>query len=283
MRPDPQSFYSELSMYRVASPKLPFVVVEGETDRNLLENKLSIRRPRAEVHVAGNKKTALKVNDLARARQNLNPIVFVLDADFDRFTGRDRQSETVVYTDANDMECTILSVDNVIDRIEPELLPRHVIGEILATASFASLKDLVIDCAWEIGKYRAINDKDNLSLSFRFPEGIGYIDFYQLPGFRWRDDAFRTWVRNNPRNLPQKVDKLFTEVDGTAWSNDKIHLCRGHDVVEILAMIQNHHAESFQFSKWVPNIMGSVFRLQVDETRLRNTRMVSKIMEIVSR
>lgn len=283
MNQTPGSIYTVLCFFREKYANVPLIIVEGQTDKNLIFGKLIKKEEVAKVIVAGNKKNALEVDKRSLTeKSSLAPMICVVDADYDRFTGRDRQSNIVVYSDANDMECTILTVDDILSRVETELLPSDVIQSLLQHSKCATLKDLVVNRAYEIGKYRAINQKHNLAIDFKPHSSKGFTDFYDPPLFQWCDGNFRAWLSNNSKNHSEKLNILYSMVDQLTGTVNKIDFCRGHDVLEVLARIQNNYAGPVNYATWTSIHLESVLRLNVEEDKLRSTQMAKRILEILS-
>jgi len=274
-RPDAKATYTSFRFVREAHPRELFVVVEGDTDRNLLASKVFRQHPKAQILVAGNKINALRVERLSRELISLAPVIFVVDADYDRHMGKSEQSDVVVYTDANDMECTILSIDDVLERTEHELMPRSVISQLLTDTGYRTLRDLVISRAAHVGRYRLTNATRELGLSFK---DLPYSVVFEPPRFSWCDSVFRDWMRDKNAAQASRVDQLFAAVDETAWGGDDLNVCRGHDLLEVLSIIQKHFAPAHGYNCWESRLLESILRVAVDESRLRATRMVQRLL-----
>ena len=283
-RPKPEAVYSWLKMARVSDPHNPFLVCEGITDQKILRALIAKLRSdnRPKLFPGYGKLTALSVEKLCRKHGDVSPVAFVVDADYDRHVNQSRESPTVFYTDGNDMECTLLMVDDILERWRDHenLVPSLVLNEVLSDTRCETWYDFVVDRASYMGQYRLLDRQLKLHLSFRSKsngvlEDPPWEEFLEPPSFAWNDARFRDWLALQNTQSEEKqegVRKLFAAFDGLGDVPRGVTLCRGHDLLHVLCIVVNYLAPD-GWPRYNPSQLEEMLRMVVDLNKLGGTQM----------
>ena len=272
LKPTPESLLAEMYMLRAKNPRLSVLIVEGETDRNLFCKFLGSSH--WEVIPAQGKRIALGLAAHAD-RRNLNFLLVVIDADWDRCLGRCIVSDTIVYTDHNDMECTIIATDTL-DDVARELLPASALKSLLKETGHPTLRALLCDRAATLGWFRLISERDRLSLKFRdlpFPEFLGEADF------AWDCQGLLGWLRKNNAGKEEAVARLESAFYSLRDSGGPkgLDACCGHDLLGLMAVLSARLGPSGGRDPWTGKQIEAAVRLSFAATQYSKTEMAARI------
>ena len=283
-KPTPKGVYSSLRMARVSDAHTPFLICEGITDQKVLRALIASLRTdlRPRLFPGYGKINALRVEKLCRSLGGVSPVAFVVDADYDRHVGQSHQSPTVFYTDANDMECTMLMVDDILERWRDRenLVPSAVLNKVLSETGCGTWHEFIVDRASRMGQYRLVDRQQKLGLSFRSREAGGPTDppwgeFLEPPTFTWNDARFRDWLlvqNTEPEDRREVVDRLFSVFECIRDAPRGLDLCRGHDLLQVLSVVVNYLAPK-GWPQYEPTQLEEMLRMVVDLNKLGGTAM----------
>jgi len=235
--------FSQIQMNQVARGDCLHVVFEGDDDKTLA--KRMFRDCESPVHwiVGHGRVNCLRIHGLCKQRK-VPRVLVVVDSDYGRKLNTLEDPHLVAYTDLNDMECTVLAVDPVVERHQEEFVDRNRVRECLSRCGYDSLFSVVVERAARLGAYRFVNQRDKRSLRFRNPKPPGdlpYAEFIDIaPEFSWRDEVFREWFAARNCDKSEDVAALFDAVDGLSMNtDDHLEWCQGHDLLALYAVIHS--------------------------------------------
>lgn len=213
---------TRIRMMRTAGHTGAFLLVEGDDDAIFFREFVD-RTCRVQIGYGKDKvETAIGILD----GENFLGVLGIVDADADILEGKTRFSPNLIWTDLRDIEMMFIrsrALDRLLDRFaNPEFIsPHEVRTRILAVAT-------------PIGYWRWLSFRKNLALDFKTIELKDFVDEKTLildeGAFLRRLEE----VMKKPRFcLDVHVEDLQTL---KTLHSDPWHLCRGHDVVQILGI-----------------------------------------------
>jgi len=170
----------------------------------------------------------------------------VVDADYDRVLGRVCSSPRVVYTDLNDLECTMVGC-GVLEHLSAEIMSDAALVGLSEKLCGRTLRQALIEGAATIGKYRLANEVGGYGLRFR---NMPASTVLMKDTFEVDERALRQWITDaNPES--RELDSLWHLVDGDSLHGyDPVDLCNGHDLVELLAAFTARYGPENQRAVW---------------------------------
>ena len=244
----PGATFSQIEIVQAVNPDTLHVVCEGADDIDFLQELFLAAADRASDGrvkwvIGHGRPYCMKIHRLCLERGKKR-VLFVVDADYDRKLNVLQPFEAVAYTDRNDMECTVLAVDPVLDRLQDQYAAKEASQRLLEATGHSSVFALAVDRASRMGRYRFVDKREKLSLRFKNPKPDvepPYESFVSPDDkVSWNDSALRAWLLERNQDAPLKVAKLFEEVDQLPNSEeDKLDWCQGHDLIGFHAVIHN--------------------------------------------
>ena len=279
---------NEIFMVREAEPNCIFVFFEGETDVNLFKKIIKNEFKNVSNYIklvsSDGKQEAKKIIKKAKEKKLKNVIAF-LDADFDRKKNpKLDDSNDLIYTDQNDLECTILhlGVLNLDDLPCNELFDKRALNDFLKNLKHHSLFDLLVHLASKIGWLRFHNFDKKLHLSFK---NLPYRDLFSETNFEFNKEKFYEYLTeiNRPKTdsalLKSRIETL-NNLNETEAPQD-IQYCNGHDICELISLINNRLGgrESVR-----PKSIESMIRIWFsDPTYYKGSPMITKLKNRLTR
>jgi hypothetical protein len=242
----PEALVSTIEIHVATKPHWLHVVLEGDDDATLLKRLFKPCDTFVRWHVANGRPNVFRVHRLCKSR-GIGRVLFVADADWHRRLGALEELEDVAYTDRNDMECTVLSIDPVLERHQGDFVSTHQAEAFLAEVGHESLFDTAVELASHMGLYRFINHRDKLNLAFKSPRPCTEPPYDSFlgggGGVAWDDSAFRKWFAARNQDRPAEVVALFKAVDAVGeLDEDRLDWCQGHDLIAIHAVLHSRIA-----------------------------------------
>ena len=273
---------NDIIMVREAEPNCIFVYFEGETDVNLFKKIIKNEFKNVPNYIklvsSDGKQEAKKIIKKAKEKK-LKDVIAFLDADFDRKKNpRLDDSNDLIYTDQNDLECTILhlGVLNLDDLPCNELFDKRALNDFLKNLKHQSLFDLLVQLASKIGWLRFHNFDKKLNLSFK---NLPYRDLFSETNFEFNKEKFYEYLTENNRPktdsalLKSRIETL-NKLNETEAPQD-IQYCNGHDICELISLINNRldGRESVR-----PKSIESMIRIWFsDPTYYKGSPMITKL------
>jgi hypothetical protein len=282
----PTATFSQIEITQAADPKGLHIVLEGRDDIDFLKglflNNCKHTVP-VQVHWvnACGRPYCMKVHQLCLER-GTGRVLFVVDADFDRKLNVLQTFDALAYTDRNDMECTVLAVDPVLERVQDEYEDKESVSHLLDMAGHSSLFSLAVDRASHIGKHRFVDKRDKLSLRFKNPKpdtDPPYESFLRADkSLSWDEDAFRDWLSQRNPEAAAKVARLFEEVEQLQQADEeKLDWCQGHDLIALHAVIHNRIVAAAGGNKTDGRRLEDFVRRNVEPSRVRAAQVIQRI------
>jgi hypothetical protein len=207
-----------------------FLLVEGDTDARAYGRFTD--RNRCEIIPAMGKDNVLNAMKMLTGR-GIKGVLAIVDCDFWRLDGIKPDDPNILTTDTHDLE-TMMIHSPALDIILNEFGSQRKINS-LGT----DIRKLLLNTALPLGYLRWISSSRNENLSLRF-----------------RDISLSELLNTNDRTMKLDIHKLVDEVGDysgrtlpekkiisdrlenmvKANSHDPWHVCRGHDMVDILAV-----------------------------------------------
>jgi hypothetical protein len=265
---------SRIDLLRTGHHRRPILVAEGDTDVNVFKRHLQELETLAIISAEG-KQNARKAAEAGDARWD-SSVVFVVDADYDRLLGKSPTKHRILFTDHNDMECTITAYGGL-RLIVDDLFSTQEQIEICSAEGVSSLPELVIRAAARVGRYRLANAHGRLSLRL---QELKATELLAADRFRVDEVALRRWIIN--QNMPDRAEKLadmWSAIDsGMLPPADELDLCRGHDLIEMLrALIARY--PSHRRNQWHCGPAETCLRLSFDSVMFRATHMGKDLLD----
>ena len=272
----------DIVMKREVEPNCIFVYFEGETDVNLfkkiIKNEFENIFNLINLESSNGKQEAKKVVKKAKEKNIKNVIAF-LDADFDRKKNPVLDdSDDLIYTDQNDLECTILNLGvlNLDDLPCNELFDKDALNDFLENLKHQNLFDLLVQLASKIGWLRFHNFDKKLHLSFK---NLPYRDLFSETNFEFDKEKFYEYLTeiNRPKTdsalLKSRIETLnnLNEIEAP----QDIQYCNGHDICELISLINNRLGGR---QSCPPKIIESMIRLWFSNpTYYEGSQMITKL------
>jgi hypothetical protein len=237
--------FNSIKMQRASGR--PVVLVEGETDVSVFKYLCGSA---VDVIDANGKVNALRVAKLCD-QGNVPWVRVVVDADYDRLLDRLYDSPRVMYTDLNDLECTMVGC-GVLEQLSVEIISDASLVRLSAELGGRDLRQALIEGAATIGKYRLANEIGGFGLRFR---NMPASQLLMRDRFEVDETALRQWITDaNPES--RDVGGLWRLVDGDSLNQfEALELCNGHDLVELLAAFTARFGPDNQRAVWErPNL-----------------------------
>jgi len=282
----PTATFSQIEINQAAHPKGLHIVLEGKDDIEFLRglflgNSKQTLPVRVDWVNACGRPSCMKVHQLCLER-GTQRVLFVVDADFDRKLNMLQSFKAVAYTDRNDMECTVLAVDPVLERVQEEYGNKEAVRQLLDAAGHLSLFALAVDRASRIGKYRFVDKRDKLSLRFKNskPDTDPPYELFLRSddGLTWDEHAFRAWLSQRNHDAAAKVSQLFDAMDRLPQGEEeKLDWCQGHDLIALHAVIHNRLVATAGGTKTDGRRLEDFVRRNVEPSRVRAAEVIRRI------
>jgi len=277
----PEAIVSAIQFHAVAMPNGLHVIVEGDDDVAFFKRLFRECDRTIRWHNACGRPNVFRVHRLCGERK-ISRVFFVVDADWHRRLGTIEEWGNVAYTDRNDMECTVLSLDPVLERLQGVFVSHAQANAFLVRCGRESLFRAVVDRAARIGRYRFINHRDKLNLAFKNPKPCTeppYDAFLTNDcDIAWDDEAFRTWVAARNCGNPGGVASLFQSSDELSEpGDDLLDWCQGHDLLAIHAVLHSRLAGTPYDSECAGRQLEGVVRDNAIPSRTRNAIVFQRL------
>lgn len=282
----PKATFSQIEFTQAANPKGLHIVLEGKDDIDFLKGLfLGDAKQTVPVQVtwvnACGRPNCMKVHQLCLER-GTGRVLFVVDADFDRKLNVLQSFEAVAYTDRNDMECTVLAVDPVLERVHEQYENKEAVHRLLDRAGYSSLFKLAVDRASQMGIYRFVDKRDRLSLRFKNAKPHTeppYESFLRNDDvLSWDEHTFRLWLTQRNQDAAANISRLFDEVDRLPQAEgDKLDWCQGHDLIALHAVIHNRMVAAAGGKATDGRRLEDFVKRNVEPSRVRAAEVIRRI------
>lgn len=247
------------------------VIVEGDTDARVYKRFIG---ETCRIVPAFGKSNALD------AMANLDKTSFagalaIVDSDFWQLDGVEPPGHNVFATDTHDLETMIVAsraFDAVMDEFGSARSIKRLDGDI---------REMLVRTAMPVGFLRWISSskQDNLSLRFK---NLSFAPFIDMSGnvMKLDVDGFATEVRKQSGGVPASIHSLKIRLRRLMKDNsyDPWHVCRGHDLVQILTiglrdMFGNRHAKNITYEQ-----VDRILRISFSYMEFSRTRLYASLV-----
>ncbi len=256
---------NSISMMRTAFDGT-IVVVEGVTDRRLYGKYMDAEN--TNIIIAHSKdKVKSSVSEVYGRRKD-SGVIGILDSDLDLI--RKKEPERPLFqTDTRDAESMIImspALENVLWEFGSEekiLRFQETMGK--------TVREALIDAAYPVGLLMYVSHKERINLSFKDIDFRQFIDYRTLECNidRMVEEVF-SCSRCQHINVNIIKSKLRTEL---SKNYDKTHLCRGHDLVDILVLALRNTFGEYNAKNIREGELGGSLRLAYDSSMFKTTKL----------
>ena len=202
----------------------------------------------------------------------------ILDADFDRLSGSLPQRMDVIFTDAHDLETTLLGLPALEKLLHTSLAPDAL--QRYEIAWNESFRDRLFRHAEGAGRLRWLNDSQSLGLTFKKDKKntLEHVDHRKGSDTGWSPSlrCFLLEVVNfsNRQEFKSKLDDLVAECAALP-SMDRDQLCNGHDLIGFFRA----GIETLTGDKKSPNELAERLFLAVELVDLETTQLWQTLVQ----
>ena len=222
----PNEIVAELRMSRVDAPSVTFVLLEGPTDKKFWAEYIA---EHCRLFHTGGKDKAVEALQIIMKRKTLRGVAAILDPDYWLIEQSDMLNlENLLVGDVPDLELMLITSPAF------EKVLRHTIAMDAISEFSETLRNKALRLAMEYGCFRLINLRHSeYNLSFNRVSFAEVIDHKTLQ--LDRDLVAEKLVKSSAKvTKPQLLKQLASLSEEYA---PNIKLCRGHDVLSIIAYI----------------------------------------------
>lgn len=181
--------------------------------------------------------------NISDLRKRHHKVIGIIDKDYHDFSGIRLFPENIIKTDYRDLEVILFESNTALKKILTKYgsassnYPRKENGEL----DLDCIRLLIYEKAMILGKIRyqkVINKLDNLGINCITDEGKGFDNFFCYKTFTLDERKLTSLLCQRNREINESIisDWLKIEV-----SLDPKLLCRGHDIISILAKSFRKH------------------------------------------
>jgi len=204
---------------------------------------------------------------------DLDGVLFIVDADFDRLEGKYLDKNNLFLTDTHDLETMILK-SRALEKLLTEYGSRQKIKKI-TEAQNKNIRQILLDAGIKIGYLRWVNEKDNLSLKF---EGIGFHEFIDENLLTLNLVQMIITVQNKSQRRDIKVEDIQERLSQLSNpDHDSWDVCCGHDLVCILSFGLRKALGTNNANAVTPEHIELDLRLSYEETFFFDTQLYKSL------
>ena len=254
----------------VSQHKGAFVIVEGSSDALVYKRFLTKMCQIVPALGKANATGALKILE----HDDLKGIFAIIDSDFWQLDNISPDSPNLFTTDSHDLETMIMTseaLEKVLDefcRVQKRMTSGNTIRTIL------------LEIGKPLGFFRWISSahKENMSLRFK---NLDFRKFIHLEGdkvYVYLPKLVRE-VRENTQFFMYEEDEIIQKLQELLAGNlyDPWHVCRGHDLVNILTFLLRDVYGNRKAKSITQDIVDALLRLAYEYRFFRNTKLYDTI------
>jgi Protein of unknown function (DUF4435) len=245
-----------------------FLLVEGSSDKVFYER--FVDKLVCELETAAGKIRVINVLEILD-KSNFSGVLGIVDADFDRLESLSHNSPNLLLTDTHDLE-TMLINSPALDKLVREF------GSEEKIAKFGTdVRTVLVEAGRLIGYLRWISQCDQLNLTFN---GIKFSKFINEQSLQIDEAKMIQEVKNKSQSsslgnidIQQRLTKQKND------NHDRLQVCCGHDLVEILSLGLRKAIGTMKPSEIEPDSLERSLRLAYEEVYFRQTQLCSNIRQ----
>lgn len=247
-----------------------FLITEGDKDARLFKAHSDTQRCR--IVNAVNKSNAIGALELLE-NSPVTGILAIVDADFERLEGRLLNSENLIYSDYHDLE-VMLFTSAALDRVLIEF------GSVQKIENFekmmgARVRTMLIEAGSYIGHFRWLSLQSGLHLNF---EDMPVGKFLDPSTLEVNLPTMIKCVKQHSQKHAIDESGLLEELQRLiAQPYDKLQVCCGHDLSEILSFALRKTIGSHDSGQVKSEILERSLRLAFDPNLLASTNLYRSV------
>lgn len=245
------------------------VIVEGITDRRLYGKFMD---PSVEVVIAHSKNNVVGAVKLAVKRRKCEFVIGIVDADLDHIKESWLAPQLFV-TDTRDSE-TLMMKSDAFDDVMAEYGDEAKVRTY--ERRFGNIRENVVKSGYPLGIMMYLSDRYGWKLCFK---NLEFSNFIQRDTMGIDVKAFLREVASISSSTPGK-DAMAQLLDGELQNpKDPWIVCRGHDVMEIMAIGLKEVFGSFNCKHITGSALSGSFRLAFDKEEFSTTKLYKDTKE----
>lgn len=254
-----------------------YLIVEGISDQ-VLFNKFTHD---CEIVIAFGNINVIQVVDELTTYGYIG-VIGIIDSDF-RIINAEAFNENPIYlSDYHDIEVMVFYSNTFSDVLNSYNVSQKLIS---IWKSYEEFKNHVFELAKTIGYVKLINNRNGYNIKFKpdKPEGrhLDYSHFIDIKTLKYLGNKSLVEsilkYENQQAKLQITAEKLLQDIENLNKDLDTLHLCNGHDLMQIIALslkknISNLNAKAVEFKQ-----VEKEFILAYDSRFFKSTDLYSKI------
>lgn len=222
------------------------LIVEGDDDKEFYRRNLELDEREFYIHVAKyceySKGRAI---ELARCNQTSASFCTIVDADYDRILNLVPEDSNIILTDNHDLELDIL-MSGTLQKIVDLKVENGLVENLIKNSK--NLYEFILEKSKILGKLRFINLKEKWYCSFKklnYKSNGNINTFFERKLFMSEDECIKRILSHKCDSSPniklKHVKKKMKEYEKYLENQDKLQLCHGKDVIQILIYFLNRN------------------------------------------
>ncbi len=268
--------YSIANTVRMSRSQFPgaIMIVEGSTDSRVYKRFVDYS-------------TCLLVPALGKAnatgalrlleKQQFAGVVAIVDNDFWELDGIKPESESLMVTDTHDLETMILK-SSALEKIEDEFLSKKRIARFGIT-----LRELILSVGSPVGFFRWISSGLYKQLSMNFHD----LSFEKVIVFNDNgvevdiEEMVQEVIENSflSQSVVHEITNTLRELIGRADEYDLWHVCRGHDLIEILTLLIRNRVGNYRAKHISKDEVDGMVRLAFGFREFARTKLYASLVK----
>ena len=272
----PENIAAEIRMTRKKRKTHTFLLLEGETDSRLYEK--FVDGERCEMISTHGKEKALASLAILE-NENFPGVLAIVDADFDRLEGKSSASPNLLFTDTHDLE-TMMLKSSAFGYFLDQHRSKEKMEGLLRKAGKEDIREILLETALPIGYSLWLSLRENLGCDF---DKLSFDNFINKNTLRLKRtdffNAFTGSIQNNNRYTKKirqpmlSEEEFFSRVEQLSDSaHDPWHVCRGHDLIQILSLGLHKAIGTRQSPTVTPEELETKLRLAFAYSHFRETQ-----------
>ena len=244
------------------------VLVEGNTDDRLYGKFLDPEG--TETVVAQSKANVGRtLKELSRRKEDMS--LGIVDSDLD-LVKKVKREPPLFLTDTRDLE-SMMFFSSALESLLSEYADRESLR--MFTDRYGDIRARVCDSCYPVGLLMLISDREGMNLSFKNLDFSSFIDRRTL-----RCDVRRMVMEVIDSTMHTSVRPDFlTDLIENEKEHDRKHICRGHDITEVLALALRYIFGSYNAKTIQANQVAGGMRLSFTSDDMRSTALYASTKE----
>ncbi len=207
-----------------------FILVEGDSDKKVYQNFVDQLNCRFEICKGkpSSKQRVIQVLDILN-NDNIQGIIGIVDADFDRLENTQYNHNNLFLTDYHDLEIMLIR-SPALNKLLQEFASEDKLNKLKL-----DVRQVLLNLSCDLGYLRWISREDNLNLSFN---DLKYQNFLDTKKLIVDCKKLIKTIIDKTQNYSIVQQDLLVKIKN---KKDKLHykeqICCGHDLINILSIL----------------------------------------------